>query len=375
MEMGVLIKRCRSALMPLLAIMAGSIGLTACTIEMGPPPESDPPLVAESQRPPPPPPQPTEPQAWSKDLDFDAGGELSVSRQQMAEGLVAADEGRAYSGEQLTFESAEERPPSEAELIRERARQRLFEAQSVSAGSPAATAPAATPAIAPPAVVAAPVEPVSAEALPEQAQSGDRNDANTEEPLSTAAGPTGPSDQAAEAPQVAEAPAVVPDAPENEKLEAVVAGDTGQAEVPVAAASETPQEAPAPPAASLAPAEKLSGEGAAAEGPEKGPPEAQQVAALALEPWDAPDGTILVQVSAIRDRQQIAKEWQRLKQGYPAVFAPLRLVVDEAKLGDRGVFFRLQAGGFSSENQAEEVCSTLTDQGQSCFVVERAAGG
>ncbi len=371
MEMGVLIKRCRLALMPVLAITAGSIGLTACTIEMGPPPESDPPLVAESQRPPPPPPQPTEPQAWSKDLDFDAGGELSVSRQQMAEGLVAADEDRAYSGERLTFESAEssERPPSQAELIRERARKRLLEAQSVSAGSPAAT-----PAIAPPAVVAAPVEPVSAEALPEQTQSGDRTDGNTEEPLSTAAGPTVPSDQAVEAPQVAEAPAVVPDAAENEKLESAVADGTGQAEVSVPAASETPLEAAAPPAASLAPTEKLTGDGSAPKGPEAGS-EAEQVAALSLEPWDAPDGTILVQVSAIRDRQQIAEEWQRLKQGYPAVFAPLRLVVDEAKLGDRGVFFRVQAGGFSSENQAEEACSALTDQGQSCFVVERAVGG
>lgn len=350
--------------MPMLAITAGSIGLAACTIEMGPPPESDPPLVAESQRPPPPPPQPTEPQAWSKDLDFDAGGELSVSRQQMAEGLVAADEGRAYSGERLTFESAEssERPPSEAELIRERARQRLLEAQSVSAGSPAA----ATPVIAPPEVVAAPVEPVSAEALPEQAQSGGGNDENTEEPLSTAAGPTGSEGQVAEAP----APAGVPDAPVNEKLEAAVADDTGQAEVAVPAASETPQEAAQPPAANLAPAEKLTGEGSVPEAQE-----AQQVAALSLEPWDAPDGTILVQVSAIQDRQQIAAEWERLKRGYPGVFAPLRLVVEEAKLGDRGVFFRVQAGGFSSENQAEEACSTLTDQGQSCFVLERAAGG
>lgn len=349
--------------MPVLAITAGSIGLAACTIEMGPPPESDPPLVAESQRQPPPPPQPTEPQAWSKDLDFDAGGELSVSRQQMAEGLVAADENRAYSGERLTFESAEssERPPSEAELIRERARQRLLEAQSVSAGSPAA----ATPAIAPPEVVAAPVTPVSAEALPEQPPSGGGNGENTGEPLTTAAGPTVPSDQAA-----APAPAVVPDAPESQKVEAVLAGEGGQTGLPVPAASETPQEAAASPAASLAPAEKLTGDGSAPEGLED-----QQVAALSLEPWDAPEGTILVQVSAIQDRQQIAAEWERLKRGYPAVFAPLRLVVDEAKLGDRGVFFRVQAGGFSNANQAEAACSTLTDQGQSCFVVERAAGG
>lgn len=368
MEMGVLIERGRKVLMPVLAITAGGIGLSACTIEMGPPPESDPPLVAESQRPPPPPPQPTEPQAWSKDLDFDTGGELSVSRQQMAEGLVAADENRAYSSERLTFESAElsERPPSEAELIRERARQRLLEAQSVSAGSPAAAAAAPTPVIAPPEVVAAPVESVNAEALPELPQSGSGSDETTEEPLSTAAAPAEPSDWAAEA----SVPAPAPDAPEGETVDAVGAGGAGQAETPAPATSETPQEAAQPPAANLAPAEKLTGGGSVPKAQE-----AQQVAALSLEPWDAPDGTILVQVSAIQDRQQIAKEWERLKRGYPAVFAPLRLVVEEAKLGDRGVFFRVQAGGFSSENQAEEVCSTLTDQGQSCFVVERAVGG
>ena len=99
----------------------------------------------------------------------------------------------------------------------------------------------------------------------------------------------------------------------------------------------------------------------------------QQTAALPLEPWDAPAGTILVQVSAIQDKKKIAGEWHRLKAGYPSVLGPLRLVVEEAKLGDKGVFFRVQAGGFASQEQAEEACSVLTGQGQACFVVERPA--
>lgn len=360
MHIGVLIKLGRGACLPVLAIAAGSIGLTACTIEMGPPPESDPPLVTESQRPPPPPPQPTEPQAWSKDLDFDTGGELRVRRQEMAEGLVGADGDRPYSGERLTFESAEssERPPSEAELIRERARQRLLEAQSVSA-EPTATMP---PVVAPPEVVAAPVESVSAESLPDLSQSG----GGSEEPLTTAAAPTEASDQAATPPEAGTGQ----DKPQDTQTAgtgSVVAGETAP---PDQAAAERPRAVEEPAAANLAPAEKLTGSADTADAPQT-----EQVAALSLEPWDAPEGTILVQVSAIQDRQQIAQEWERLKQGYPTVFAPLRLVVDEAKLGDRGVFFRVQAGGFANAKQAEEACSTLTGQGQSCFVVQRSAGG
>src|SRR3546814_4832289 len=93
--------------------------LAACSIEVGPPPQSDPPLVPESAKAPPPPAQPSEPQPWSRDLDLDSAP-IGADREQMVEGLVAADTGARYSDQRLTFESAlnPEKPPSEAERER-----------------------------------------------------------------------------------------------------------------------------------------------------------------------------------------------------------------------------------------------------------------
>src|SRR3546814_14362388 len=76
--------------------------LAACSIEVGPPPQSDPPLVPESAKAPPPPAQPSEPQPWSRDLALDSAP-IRADRAQMVAGLVAAANGARYSDQRLTF--------------------------------------------------------------------------------------------------------------------------------------------------------------------------------------------------------------------------------------------------------------------------------
>ncbi|WP_420348407.1 SPOR domain-containing protein [Pelagibius sp.] len=360
-----------------LALLAG------CTIEMGPPPDSDPPLVSEAQQGPPPPAQPTEPQAWSRDLDFD-GGERRFERGELAEGLVAEDQPRTYSAERLTFESAQstERPPTEAELIRERARQRLLEAR----GQVGTAAP-----IAPPSVAAAPVETVSAEALPPQgagpagdgsAQAAAVAETVTQQESGSAAG-SGRQRPSLPPPPVmpAQAPPAeqpVPQEPPTQVAAVEPRADSPQARQQQDQQQEVGAEGTRPEGeAAPGPQTKLSATEATESAPRTPAPAAQ--AAMRDNPaadqptayWDAPKGTILVQISAIQDQNKVAGEWDRLKRGYPEVLGPLRLVVEEAKLGDRGVFFRVQAGGFASETQAENACTLLTERGQPCFVVER----
>ncbi|MEQ9606456.1 MAG: SPOR domain-containing protein, partial [Kiloniellaceae bacterium] len=105
------------------------------------------------------------------------------------------------------------------------------------------------------------------------------------------------------------------------------------------------------------------------------PGEAVQTAAFVTEAWDAPKGTILVQVSAVPDQRKVMAEWQRLQERYPQILKPLRLVVEEARLGERGVFYRVQAGGFDSHAGAAQACDALIGLGQACFVVVRADEG
>ncbi len=366
--------------------------LPACTIEVGPPPESDPPLVSEAEKveQEPPPVQPTEPQAWSRDLDFD-GGEARVREGELADGLVAAEQGRAYSGERLTFKSADisEKPPTEAELALERARQRMLEAQSASSAS--AAAPTSSPPPAPPEVVAAPVEEVSAAALPDQ--SAAPSDADSESAPSQAAEAARADPPPSEAVQMASAEEPTDNGAGSTEDSETVAADGGEEAMPEATvelSSETsaqPEAAtavvPSDPANESAttvqtaalPATEEAVQEAAPDPASKLPPDKDapgRVDSPDVAFWDAPVGTILVQMSVIQDRSDVAGEWERLKEGYPGVLGALRPVVEEAKLGDRSAFFRVQAGGFDSQALAEAACVTLMDQGQSCLVVERA---
>lgn len=296
-----------------LAVLA----LAACTVEVGPPPETDPPLVPESAKAPPAPAQPTEPQAWSRDLDFDAGPG-KITRGQLADGLAASDSGVAYSEQRLTYRSAfeEERKLTPAEQARQRAQER-----AAAAGLPP-----------PPAVAPPPVEQVNAEPLP---------------PVGASQGGEGASPAPRRESRLPPPPKFPPLPPKQQEADA----------------------APAP-------APELIEDAAADSAPDgKAPAEAMQTAAFVTEAWDAPNGTILVQVSAVADQRKVMAEWQRLQDRYPQVLKPLRLVVEEARLGEQGVFYRVQAGAFDSRSGAAQACDALISLGQACFVVVRADKG
>lgn len=293
-----------------LGLILAALALAGCAIEMGPPPESDPPLVPKTAKAPPPPSQPTEPQAWSRDLDLKAGP-TRIDREQLPEGLVAVDAGVIYSSEPLTFESAldEAAPQTAAERTLQRARER-----AAGAGNSVL-----------PEVTAVPVEEVSAEALP---------------PLGEP--PTDPQEEAKASTPQGWRESRLPPPPKFPPLPT----EEGGTPLETAAAQATPA------------AEKA--------------PDGETVAAtFAAEAWNAPAGSILVQVSAVQKEEKVVDEWKRLQARYPQILEPLRLVVEEARLGERGVFYRVQAGAFGTEEGATTACGSLIDAGQSCFVVVR----
>jgi len=339
-------RRARGGLAALACLLLG-----ACTIEVGPPPESDPPLVPEAAKAPPPPPQPTEPQPWSRDIDFDSAP-AATNRGELAEGLVAGDVQARYSGQRLTFESAfnPEKPPSEAELLRQRARQR-----AAAAGMPA-----------PPQVTAAPVTEVEAQSLPDPGGTADAPPPRRESRLPPPPKFPPPS---AEPPttHVAEA------APEAAEPAGQAATEPAEPEPWAARQSRLPAPPKFPPPAASEPAQAPVATPAPAEtaAAEAAPAEETVAAAFAAEAWDPPAGTILVQVSAVPDGGTVTQEWERLRDRYPQVLRPLRLVVEQAKLGERGVFYRVQAGAFGTQEGAAAACDSLISQGQACFVVVR----
>jgi hypothetical protein len=335
----------------------GCMMLAACAIDVGPPPESDPPLVPEAARTPPPA-QPTEPQPWSRDLDFDSVP-VAADRGRLAQGLVADRTPASYSGERLTAESAfnPDKPPSEAELTRQRALQRASQA-----GLPP-----------PPAVAAAPVTEVESQSLGPAGSNGPapapKRESRLPPPPKFPPLPASPPEGGAPAEA---AVAAAPEAPASPPAAEPEPWSSRNSRLP--APPKLPPIQPAAAQTAAAPATEPAADPAADPAAEAAEAEDQEVAeatGFVSDAWDAPDGTILVQVSAVPDGSRVTEEWERLRARYPQVLAPLRLVVEEAMLGQRGVFYRVQAGAFGTQEGAAAACDSLISQGQACFVVVR----
>ena len=166
-------------------------------------------------------------------------------------------------------------------------------------------------------------------------------------PLETAPGPAEKLPPEAESP-LASAPQIAA-APEPPPAPAAPAA------APLPEPPATPSAAtPAPPAASLpAPSETP----------------APQVAAL--PPATAPAGPYLVQLAALKSQDDARPAWGRLQKAHTVLLSERDLAIQEIDLGERGIFYRVQAGYFPGRASALELCTALKTRGQDCLVVER----
>lgn len=85
----------------------------------------------------------------------------------------------------------------------------------------------------------------------------------------------------------------------------------------------------------------------------------------------AAQGRFQVQLIAVRSQQAALNEWSRLTVQDPALFADVRLDVQRADLGERGVFYRLRVGDFSDRAAADSYCREIKLSGRNCIVVTR----
>lgn len=124
-------------------------------------------------------------------------------------------------------------------------------------------------------------------------------------------------------------------------------------EAPAEPAAEAPAEEAAP-----APAQEQAAEEAAPEPPQ------QQAAAPA-------DGGFLVQLASVGNEAAVEREWGRMQSRHPQQLGNLSLTVERADLGDRGIFYRIQAGPLASREAADGLCAQLKAQQQDCLVRAR----
>jgi len=100
------------------------------------------------------------------------------------------------------------------------------------------------------------------------------------------------------------------------------------------------------------------------------PAEAKLKAEAAKAAAPAKVGGFLVQLAAVRSREQADAEWGRLRQRNSDLLGSLDLSVMRADLGpDKGVFFRLRAGPLTNEAAAQTLCQKLSERKIGCLVV------
>lgn len=183
-----------------------------------------------------------------------------------------------------------------------------------------------------------------------------------EEPLPPEAEPRPAEQTATPQPEPApeeEAPAAAEATPD----EAIEVG-----EIPTPTVSEPALPPPPTPAPTPAEPQAQPQAPAAQEPPAPAPAQPEQQAA---QPSPAAGGGFLVQLASVSNQEAAQREWGRMQARHPQQLGSLTLNVERADLGERGIFFRIQAGPLASREAANSLCAQLRAQQQDCLVRAR----
>jgi|GEM_PF-441683 len=99
---------------------------------------------------------------------------------------------------------------------------------------------------------------------------------------------------------------------------------------------------------------------------EKGP----SIASL-IENMSGPTGGWRVQIASVKNEDVAKSTWARLQSAHGDVLASLRMQPVRVDLGEKGVWYRVQAGPLD-EKQAHSICSTLKSRRADCVAVPPA---
>jgi cell division septation protein DedD len=84
----------------------------------------------------------------------------------------------------------------------------------------------------------------------------------------------------------------------------------------------------------------------------------------------ASGGSFRVQIAATRDEPTAKSEFERLKKAHEDLLGGMSATVVKADLGDKGIFYRVQAGPVADHDKAEKLCSELKKFAIACIIVK-----
>ena len=126
--------------------------------------------------------------------------------------------------------------------------------------------------------------------------------------------------------------------------------------------------APTPAVAPPPPAPVAAAPGAAAPRAPAAQP-APREASPPQKPAPAAAGQVRVQLASVRSPQAAQEEWARLKRRFPELLGKLSANAVRADLGEKGIYYRVEAGGFATPAAAAHLCKELKRHDIGCHVV------
>jgi cell division septation protein DedD len=80
-----------------------------------------------------------------------------------------------------------------------------------------------------------------------------------------------------------------------------------------------------------------------------------------------------LQLGSVRTLESARREWERLESQNGDVLNKLGYAPARVDLGDRGIFYRIQAGPVADAATAERVCKELRQRGVGCLLIKPAS--
>ena len=143
------------------------------------------------------------------------------------------------------------------------------------------------------------------------------------------------------------------------------------AAAPSSTATATPPVAATPPLATSAPAKpaaKPAAHAAPAAAPKAPTQPKQAAAAAATSPHAGTSSPVQVRLASLRSPEAAREEWARLKRENPDLLGKLTANAIRTDLGDRGVYYRVEAGPLADAAAAERLCGELKRRKFGCVV-------
>lgn len=120
--------------------------------------------------------------------------------------------------------------------------------------------------------------------------------------------------------------------------------------------------------ASVTPAQQAGQPLVTQQGSNVAPAAPQQIAAAPMQAAPAARGGFVVQISSQRSEADARNTFAELQRRFPQILGQYQPSIQAANLGERGTYYRVRVGPFTSRDDATGLCSNLKTAGGDCVV-------